>query len=70
MPCKYTIKTKQKKLENEHTKKNNKKIQQNTVCLEQQIYASQEYFTQPLVVMGETFRRSACAGGQQENWSS
>ena len=29
-----------------------------TLGLEQQIYASQEYFTQPMVVMVETFRRS------------
>ena len=29
----------------------------------QQIYASQENFTQPLVVMVETFRRSAHSGG-------
>ena len=35
------------------------KLQQNTVGLEQQIYAIQEYFTQPLVVMVETFRRYA-----------
>ena len=35
-----------------------KKLQQNTVRLEQQIYASQDDFTQPLVVMVETFRRS------------
>ena len=33
-------------------------IQQNTVCLEQQIYASQENFSQPLLVMVETFRWS------------
>ena len=32
--------------------------QQITVCLEQQIYASKYNFTQPLVVMLETFRRS------------
>ena len=36
-----------------------KNVQQNTVCLEQQIYASQENFTHPLVVMVETFRNSA-----------
>ena len=36
-----------------------KNWQQNTVCLEQQIYASREHFTQPLVVMVETFWRSA-----------
>ena len=36
----------------------NKKIR-NKTCLEQQIYASQKIFTQPLVVMVETFRRSA-----------
>ena len=35
-----------------------KSLQQNTVSLEQQMYASQENFTQPLVVMVETFRRS------------
>ena len=35
-----------------------KNLQQNTVCLEQQIYASQENFTHLLVVMVETFRRS------------
>ena len=29
------------------------------VCLEQQIYGSQEMYTQLLVVMVETFRRSA-----------
>ena len=29
-----------------------------TVCLEQRNYASQENFTQSLVVMVETFRRS------------
>ena len=34
-------------------------LQQNFECLEQQIYASQENFTQPLVAMVETFRRSA-----------
>ena len=33
-------------------------LQQTTVCLEQQIYASQENFTQPLVLIVETFRRS------------
>ena len=32
---------------------------QNTVCLEQQIYASPENFTPTLLVMLETFRRSA-----------
>ena len=32
--------------------------QQNTVCLEQQIYASQENLTPTLLVMLETFRRS------------
>ena len=31
------------------------------MCLEQKVYASQKKFTQPLVVMVETFRRS----GQQ-----
>ena len=31
---------------------------QNTVCLEQQIYASLENFTPTLLVMLETFRRS------------
>ena len=36
-----------------------KKLWQNTACLQQQIYTSQENFTQPLVVMVETFRRSA-----------
>ena len=35
-------------------------VQQNTICLEQQYYASQESFTPPLVVMVETFRRSEC----------
>ena len=40
--------------------KNN--VQQNTACLEQKIYASQEYFTQPLVVMVEIFIRSGVAG--------
>ena len=34
-------------------------VQQNTVCLEQQIYASQEQFTQLLIVLVETFRKSA-----------
>ena len=34
-------------------------LQQDTVFLEQQIYASQKIFTQPLVVMVETFIRSA-----------
>ena len=32
-------------------------LQQNTLCLEQQIYASQENFTHTLVMMVETFRR-------------
>ena len=32
--------------------------QQNTVCLEQQIYASPENFTPTLFVVLETFRRS------------
>ena len=32
--------------------------QQNTVCLEQQIYAGPENFTPTLLVMLETFRRS------------
>ena len=32
---------------------------QNTVCLEQQIYASPENFTPTLLVVLETFRRSA-----------
>ena len=31
---------------------------QDTVCLEQKMYASQEKFTQPLVLMVDTFRRS------------
>ena len=31
---------------------------QNTVCLQQQIYASPENFTPTLLVMLETFRRS------------
>ena len=39
------------------TKKTN--LQQNTICLEQQIYADQENFTQPMVLMDETFRKSA-----------
>ena len=34
------------------------KLQQNTICLEQQTYASQENVKQ-LLVMVETFRRSA-----------
>ena len=38
-----------------------KNLQQNNVCFEQQIYASQETFTQPLVVMVDTFRRSDLA---------
>ena len=33
---------------------------QNTLSLEQQIYTSPEYSTQPLVVMVKTFRRSVC----------
>ena len=33
---------------------------QNTVCLEQQMYASSENFTPTLLVILETFRRSAC----------
>ena len=36
-----------------------KNLQQNTICLEQQIYTSQGNFAQPLVVMVETFRRFA-----------
>ena len=32
------------------------------MCLEQQVYASQENLTQPLVVMVETFKRSGCKG--------
>ena len=36
-----------------------KNLQQNTVCSEQQIYASQENFTQLLVVMVENIIRSA-----------
>ena len=35
-----------------------KNLGQNIVCFEQQIYAHQENFTQPLVVMVETFIRS------------
>ena len=35
-------------------------VKHNTICLEQQYYASQESFTPPLVVMVETFRRSEC----------
>ena len=31
-------------------------LAQNTVCLKQQIYASKENFTRPLIVMVETFR--------------
>ena len=34
------------------------------VCLEQQIYASQIFFTQALVVMVETFRRSGVGVGR------
>ena len=30
------------------------------ICFEQQIYARQIFFTQPLVVIVETFRRSGC----------
>ena len=37
-------------------------VQQNTACLEQKNYASQEYFRQPLVVMVEVFIRSGVAG--------
>ena len=40
-------------------RKPKKDLQQNTMCLEQQIYDRQESFTQPLVVMVETFRRTA-----------
>ena len=36
-----------------------KNLQQNTVCLEQPIYASQENFTHSLVVMVDTFIMSA-----------
>ena len=36
----------------------NKNWPQNTVCLEQQIYTSPKKFTQALLVMLETFRRS------------
>ena len=34
-------------------------LRQNVVCSEKQTYASQDNFTQPLVVMVETFRKSA-----------
>ena len=34
--------------------------QQNTVCVEQQVYASPENFTPTLLVMLETFRWSGC----------
>ena len=37
-------------------------LQQNTVCLEQQIYDSRENVIQTLVVMVETFRRTAQNG--------
>ena len=36
-----------------------KKLRQNTVCLKQPIYTSQENFTKPVVVMVDTFRMSA-----------
>ena len=36
-------------------------VQQNTVCLEQHTYASQENFTQHMIVMIETLRRPACS---------
>ena len=68
MPRKYTSKTILKKkwpfiilkLSHKKSRKMRKKtnLPQNTVCLEQQIYANQEYFTQLLVVMVEPFRRS------------
>ena len=35
-----------------------RKCKQNTVCLEQKNYAIKEFFSQPLVMMVETFRRS------------
>ena len=41
--------------------------QQNILCLEQQIYASQENFKQPLVVMVETFTRS---GKELKYWEN
>ena len=46
-------------------KYNNKRMRKckpNTVCLEQKNYASQELFSQPLVMMVETFRRSVGLG--------
>ena len=67
IPCKFTIKTQKNLLPfislSFCTKRawkcdHLKKLLQNTVCLERQIYANQESFTQPLVVMVETFRRS------------
>ena len=45
----------QKNMQNLDQKVNQR---QNTVCLEQQIYASSENFTPTLLVMLETFRRS------------
>ena len=65
---KYTIKTQKLLLpfisSNFYTKTawkcdQNTNLRQYTVCLEHQIYASQENFTQPLSVMVETLRRSA-----------
>ena len=44
-------------IQKEHKIKPKKDLRQNTVCLEQQIYASQYNFTQPLVAMVVTFRR-------------
>ena len=45
----------------ENTQNLDQKVNQpeNTVCLEQQIYASTENFTPTLLVVLETFRRSA-----------
>ena len=45
---------------------NPKKLWQNAICMEQQIYTSLQIFTQPLVVMVKTFRRSLLVEFHQE----
>ena len=52
---KKNVRQKEKKTQKCNHKRN---LQQNTLCLDQQNNYSQENFTQPLVVMVETFRRS------------
>ena len=64
IPCKYFLEFLHKKSVNIRHKIN---LRQNTVGQEQQIYASKENFTQPLVVMVETFRRSALCPGKQNS---